>query len=76
VVYGEHDHIMSREDHEMIADIVNRRRPGSARFVAIPKMDHLYHKHDSMEQSFKDYASGTFDPSVVALMVGWMKEQI
>lgn len=76
VVYGEHDHIMSREDHEMIAGIVNRRRPGSARFVAIPKMDHLFYTHESMEQSFKDYASGTFDPSLIALMVSWMKDQI
>jgi hypothetical protein len=67
---------MSREDHEMIADIVNRRRPGSARFVAIPKMDHLFYKHESMEKSFKENASGTFDPSVTALMVGWLKEQI
>lgn len=76
VVYGEHDHIMSREDHEMIAEIVNRGRPGSARFVAIPKMDHLFYTHESMEQSFKDYASGTFDPALVTLMVGWLKEQI
>lgn len=74
VVYGEHDWIMSREDHEMIAQTVNRNHPGKARFVAVPKMDHLFHINDSQQKSFDNYASGKFDPAVLKLMVDWLKE--
>lgn len=73
VLYGEHDWIMSREDHEMIAQIVNRNHPGTAQFVAIPKMDHLFHINESMKKSFDDYASGKFDPSLITLIVDWIK---
>jgi pimeloyl-ACP methyl ester carboxylesterase len=73
VVYGENDWIMSRQDHEMIAEIVNHNHPGTARFVAIPKMDHLFNLQESMKKGFDDYDSGTFDPAVVNLMVEWLK---
>lgn len=73
VLYGEHDWIMSREDHEMIARIVNKNHPGTAQFVAIPKMDHLFHINESMQKSFDDYASGKFDPSIITLIVDWIK---
>lgn len=76
VLYGEHDWIMSREDHEMIAAIVNRRRPGTARFVAIPRMSHAYYIHESPEKSFRDHDSGSFYEPIVPLIVDWMKEQI
>jgi pimeloyl-ACP methyl ester carboxylesterase len=73
VVYGENDWIMSRQDHEMIAEIVNHNHPGTARFVAIPKMDHLFYLQGSMKSGFDNYDAGTFDPAVLKLMVDWLK---
>ena len=73
VVYGEFDWIMSREDHGMIVEIVNRRRPGTARLEVIPRMHHSFFVHDTREQSFRDYASGRFDPKVLAVMVSWLR---
>jgi pimeloyl-ACP methyl ester carboxylesterase len=73
VVYGENDWIMSRQDHEMIAEIVNHNHPGLARFVAIPKMDHLFYIQESMKAGFDNYDAGTFDPAVLKLMVDWLK---
>ena len=72
VVYGEHDWIMTRDDHEIIVDIVNRRRPGTARFVAIPKMDHSFLQYDTPEAAFKG-GPGTEPAELVPLIVDWMK---
>ncbi|HEX8353174.1 MAG TPA: PDZ domain-containing protein, partial [Pyrinomonadaceae bacterium] len=47
VMHGEYDWIMSRDDHQMIADIVNGARPGSATFVGLPKTDHLFMAFES-----------------------------
>jgi hypothetical protein len=41
-VYGEHDGIMSREDHELITRLVNRNRSGAAGLVVIPKKGNFY----------------------------------
>lgn len=65
VVYGEHDWVMSRDDHLMIAAFVNRRRPGAARYVEVPKMDHFYRAHDTVEASFR-YAPGSRFPEEVS----------
>lgn len=72
VVYGEHDWIMSRADHELIAEIVNRRRPGAARLVVLPKTSHSLDVHDTVAAAFKGEA-GRFDEGVVTLMIDWLK---
>jgi pimeloyl-ACP methyl ester carboxylesterase len=74
VIYGEYDWIMSREDHVMIADLVNKNHPGKARYVEVPKMDHLFHLNESQQKSFDDYDSGTFDASLIPLITGWLQE--
>jgi pimeloyl-ACP methyl ester carboxylesterase len=72
VVYGENDWIMSREDHEMIVDLVNSRRPGTARFVSIPKMDHSFLLYESTADAYKG-TQGTPPENLVPLIVDWMK---
>jgi pimeloyl-ACP methyl ester carboxylesterase len=74
VIYGEYDWIMSRSDHEMIADIVNQRHPGTARFVAIPKMDHGLTLQDSMDGSFRNFGGGRWDDSLATLIINWLKQ--
>jgi pimeloyl-ACP methyl ester carboxylesterase len=75
VVAGENDWIMTRDDQEMIAAIVNRRHPGLARFVLIPKMDHSFLEYESMEAAFKEEVPGTPPATLVPLVVDWMKHQ-
>jgi pimeloyl-ACP methyl ester carboxylesterase len=72
VVYGEYDFHMSRRDHEMITEIVNRKRPGSARLVIFPRMDHLLFVHESLEKSFRDYWAGKYDESLTTVIVEWL----
>jgi pimeloyl-ACP methyl ester carboxylesterase len=74
-VHGEYDWIMTRSDHELIADVVNRVRPGSARFVDIPKTDHHFMVYDTPEQAFHEQG-GRFSSDAVETIVAWVRERL
>jgi alpha-beta hydrolase superfamily lysophospholipase len=73
VIHGEYDWIMSREDHELIAAIVNRNRPGAASFVEVPQMDHLFGRHGSAEAAFRKMGEGELAGDVLELILGWLR---
>ena len=52
VVYGEFDQFETRHGHRLIADTLNRLRPGSATFVEIPKADHEIEFYASAEDAY------------------------
>jgi len=73
VIYGEYDWIMSRDDHELVVQIVNQRHPATARVVIAPKTSHSLDVYESMEKAFKEEGS-KFDDGLVTLMIDWLKE--
>ena len=73
VLSGEFDFIMSRADQEAITAAVNFRHPGLARFVSIPRMDHLLCVHDDLGKAFHG-GRGRFHQPLVKLVIDWMKE--
>ncbi len=72
-IWGEHDWIMSRDDIEEIAKIANRKRPGSGRFVALPRTTHGIMQNDTNEYSNRNFDTGSFNQSIVPLVFDWMK---
>jgi pimeloyl-ACP methyl ester carboxylesterase len=74
VLHGQYDWIMSREDHELIAQYVNGNRPESARFIEVPYMGHTFQHYLSLMDAFKG-KSGPFDPKVLRLLTDWFKQQ-
>ena len=74
VLHGQYDWIMSREDHELIAQYVNQNRPGAARFIEMPDMGHTFQHYLSFPDAFKG-KSGPFDPNVLRLLTDWFKQQ-
>src|SRR5438105_4843832 len=74
VLHGQYDWIMSREDHELIAQYVNQNRPGAARFIEVPDMGHTFQHYLSFPDAFKG-KSGPFDPNVLRLLTDWFKQQ-
>jgi pimeloyl-ACP methyl ester carboxylesterase len=52
VVYGEYDQFERRHGHQLIADTLNRLRPGSATFVEIPRADHELEFYASAEDAY------------------------
>ena len=71
-IHGEYDWIMSRDDHELIVAWVNRNRPGAARFVSIPKMDHGYRRYASPEAAFRN-EGGVYAADVSDTIVDWLR---
>jgi pimeloyl-ACP methyl ester carboxylesterase len=74
VLHGQYDWIMSREDHELIAQYVNANRPGVARFVEVPDMGHTFQHYLSFADAFRG-KEAQFDPKTVQRLTDWLKEQ-
>jgi hypothetical protein len=64
---------MSREDHEMIARIVNASTPGAARFMELPGTGHTFQHYLSMRDAFAG-KEAAFDPAVAHIMIDWFKQ--
>ena len=52
VIHGEYDQFEPRHGHQLIADTLNRLRPGSATFVQIPRADHELELYASAEDAY------------------------
>ncbi|HWM85849.1 MAG TPA: alpha/beta hydrolase [Kofleriaceae bacterium] len=74
IVAGDYDWIMSQDDHDRIAELVNRNRPGAATLVRWPRASHELKQYRSRKAAFDD-EGGTFDDALIARVVGWMKQQ-
>lgn len=74
-IHGQFDWIMSPEDPQRIAEIVNARRPGSARYVEVRGMDHFYRTYDTPAEAFRHAQPGPFAQTAVDTIVSWLKEQ-
>ena len=74
VLHGQFDWIMSREDHELIAQYVNANRPGAARFMEVPDMGHTFQHYLSFADAFHG-KEAEFDPKTVQVLTDWLKEQ-
>lgn len=74
VLHGQYDWIMSREEHELIAQYVNANQPGAARFIEVPEMGHTFQHYLSFADAFHG-KEAPFDPKAVQLITDWLKEQ-
>ncbi len=74
VLHGQYDWIMSRKDHELIAQLVNANRLGAARFVEVPEMGHTFQHYLSFADAFHG-TTAEFDPKVLELLIDWLKQQ-
>ncbi len=81
VTFGEYDQFEMRHGHELIATMVNRLRPGTARFVQLDRMDHDYGVYTTAEDAY----AWTYGPSAPGhdapeLLVGeimrWLEHEV
>jgi pimeloyl-ACP methyl ester carboxylesterase len=72
-MWGKHDFLATEADHPLIADIVNRARPGKGRYLALDGIDHGFRKTTSVEDSHRRWKirGGEFDPQIVATLKDW-----
>jgi len=60
---------MSREDSELISQIVNANVPGAAHFIEVPEMGHGGQHYLSMADAFAG-KQAPFDPNPSHLVIG------
>jgi pimeloyl-ACP methyl ester carboxylesterase len=73
-VKGQADFVVYEADHKLIADIVNRAKPGYGKFLIAPNSDHLFHDFPSEQESMKNFQRGKFNPAFTKIMKDWIKE--
>jgi len=79
VIFGEYDQWEGRHGHELIADIVNRKHPGTATFLEIPHMDHDGDVYDTIGDAYpwRNQISGDPDRAhflQTGPMLRWLKD--
>jgi dienelactone hydrolase len=74
IVMGSYDWFENRAGHETVARIVNRQRPGLARFEVIPQMDHHFTVFPDAGAAFRDEGGRGDANPFLKLALGWLKE--
>jgi pimeloyl-ACP methyl ester carboxylesterase len=73
-LHGEFDWIMSRNDIELLVELVNRNAPGSAQFVVLPQTGHTFEHYDSLRSTFEGKEL-PFDEGVAQRVADWFTQQ-
>lgn len=74
VLHGQFDWIMSRDDHELIAQYVNANSPGAARFVEVPDMGHTLQSYTNWPDAFANKTRG-LNQNGAKLIIDWLNDQ-
>jgi pimeloyl-ACP methyl ester carboxylesterase len=74
-IWGNGDFIATEADHPLIADIVNRARPGKGAAVVLDGVDHGFRKVASLEDAFRRWGKrGEFAPQTVTTLKAWVEK--
>jgi pimeloyl-ACP methyl ester carboxylesterase len=71
---GEFDLRTAAFDHEYLAETVNAHHPGKGTWKQIPRMDHGFAIHTSLQDSAKNEFKGPLGPQIVLESVEWMRQ--
>ena len=72
-LHGEFDWIMSREDHDLIAQWASKNG-ADAKAYEIPQTGHTFQHYLNLADAFKG-KSAPFDPKVIALLSDWLRNK-
>lgn len=75
VLYGEYDWIMSQNDHEKIAYLINQNKPNTAEFFVIPKAGHLLSTYSTPQDAF-NWKDPQKSERLIPIIDNWMKKQL
>ena len=73
VVYGEYEQFEPRHGHRMIVETINALRPGTAKFLEIPKADHSLRIYPSAVAAYREEGGVTNRELLVAPVLDWLK---
>jgi len=73
VLWGEGELVTSRDDHALIARIVDRKHPGYGTFRALPGIDHFLQGAATPEESYRHLGQpgAEFNPIIIEALREW-----
>lgn len=74
VFYGEYDQFETRHGHKLIADTVNRLRPGSATFIELPRADHELEFYRSAEDAYAYREARIDHDAFIVPLLDWARK--
>lgn len=74
VLHGEYDQFEPRHGHQLIADTVNRLRPGTATFIEVEKADHDLVTYKSAEAAYRDEGGERQRERYLPQMIAWLRK--
>jgi pimeloyl-ACP methyl ester carboxylesterase len=72
VLYGEYDWFESRDAAALIAEVVNRRRPGTATLRVIPGLDHHFMRYPDARAAYREDAGVVAADPVIEAILAWL----
>lgn len=77
VLYNEFDQYESRRGAEVVAETVNRLRPGTARLVVLPMLDHSFYLNPSADAAFRGDPGAVAAPGLaVQAILDWLGQAV
>ncbi len=73
-VAGDYDWIMSQDDYDRMAALVDRNLPGGATLIRWPRASHELIQYPSRQAAF-DETGGRFDDAIITAVVKWLRQQ-
>ncbi|MFO0950297.1 MAG: PDZ domain-containing protein [Isosphaeraceae bacterium] len=74
-IWGKADFVSTEADHALIAETVNRARPGQGTFLALEGIDHGFNRADTQAESFAAMGkTGEFNPLIVTTLTDWAEK--
>ena len=75
VAYSEFDQFEPQGSHQIIADTVNRLRPGTAHFIVLDNVDHSLRRYPDAFAAYRDEGGEPAREALLEPMLAWLKEQ-
>src|SRR5207253_950400 len=70
LLWGEGDFIASKEDHEIIAETINREHKGNATFTVVGKSTHGIQYAENFQQALT--SPGAYHPELANVILKWL----
>lgn len=76
-LWGQFDFVSTEEDHKMIVDFLNKRKPGLAQYLRVDNADHGFGTVASYEDAYAKLSQPKpFNPEALKAVQTWIKQQI
>jgi uncharacterized protein len=75
IFYGDYDIAMTKDDHQKIADLINKNGKDLAKFEVIPQMSHsLFWFDNILDQETDFYGKGVYKPELAEKILAWSRD--